>query len=783
MFAPKRLIPMRIAPELQNNVGVRLGVGERVRVVFGTGFGDLAGKRLVDFDRTLGEFPILRMHQRHVQELPFDRPKLAVLSRLGSPQYDRLGATVPGVGAGAAAVHTPSKLVENDDQGEGAPGRSGPLPKSARAGGLYEVSKKVSNLPIHFVSTHPPELLAVPGEIDRTTEFPKPILKNVFGRFHRLSVLFLRAEESSVRCMRISYSRPHHEGGFAAHGEAMNSHAKAHFCPLAGRYARVLGALTVAFGLVACGDSQDVAGPGTELFLLTAGDECNATFQCVSRFGAEATDCRNSRAPNSTCWCGSQACSDALPEESPPEPKPDECDSTRECRSRFGAAATDCRDSRSEESVCICGSAPCEAAVEPEPEPEPEGQGTLFVDGSSGSDTDRGDSAGAAFRTISKAVQSAEPGDVIDIAAGVYPGFAVTRSGQPGAPITLRRSPSSPMGSVVIDGAAGKAHGGRGLVQVEGQSHIVLDGLRVIDSAKANAVDGILVLGRRGSSRSRDITVRNCIIDKTSNAGIYAAGIVMGGTPGVGEYYLESILIENNEVSRTNWPSDGRGNEAITVGGGLDGFVIRGNYVHTTPQYGIDAKLGAINGEIYNNYIEDIEKHGIYIDSAALRAANIVVRNNVIVNVDANGITLAREDARENVTGDPNSQELESIRVVDNWVVWDPSRPREYATGNGPNHGILLYRHAKDDDNEGIARDIVIDGNTLVNMPNIGIKLTGLTMVTQLRARNNVIWNATRPWVVDGSIASKSSNDTQLSEQIQDTQPGPQPSLVTGPVN
>lgn len=87
-------------------------------------------------------------------------------------------------------------------------------------------------------------------------------------------------------------------------------------------------------------------------------DECNTTGECQEKHGSAATDCFDSASANSTCLCGSDPCT------------ADQCDSTTECQSVY-SGATDCLDSQSNKSVCMCGSMRCDSAGEPGPGPEP----------------------------------------------------------------------------------------------------------------------------------------------------------------------------------------------------------------------------------------------------------------------------------------------------------------------------------------------------------------------------------------------------------------------------
>lgn len=55
----------------------------------------------------------------------------------------------------------------------------------------------------------------------------------------------------------------------------------------------------------------------------------------------------------------------------------DQCNTTQQCRTTFGNTATDCQNSQSNNSVCICGSQRCDAASNPTPVPSPGGSGMI----------------------------------------------------------------------------------------------------------------------------------------------------------------------------------------------------------------------------------------------------------------------------------------------------------------------------------------------------------------------------------------------------------------------
>ena len=111
---------------------------------------------------------------------------------------------------------------------------------------------------------------------------------------------------------------------------------------------------------------------------VSAADQCDTTAQCQTLFGNSATDCANSRTDNSVCMCGSSACSNRppptptpLPTAPPINPGADQCDTTAQCKSLFGNGATDCANSRSNNSVCMCGSSPCNNNPIATPRPTP----------------------------------------------------------------------------------------------------------------------------------------------------------------------------------------------------------------------------------------------------------------------------------------------------------------------------------------------------------------------------------------------------------------------------
>src|SRR5262249_53220045 len=80
--------------------------------------------------------------------------------------------------------------------------------------------------------------------------------------------------------------------------------------------------------------------------------------------------------------------------------------------------------------------------------------------------------------TLASALSSANPGDTIVLANGTYSGFTVSRSGTSGAPITIE---AATQGSATISS---------GIINLNGVSYVILQGLNVTTSGGSVSVDG-----------------------------------------------------------------------------------------------------------------------------------------------------------------------------------------------------------------------------------------------------------------------------------------------------
>jgi parallel beta-helix repeat protein len=161
-----------------------------------------------------------------------------------------------------------------------------------------------------------------------------------------------------------------------------------------------------------------------------------------------------------------------------------------------------------------------------------------------GSDSARGTRA-RPWRTLQRAASAATPGTTVLIGSGVYAGFSVLRSGEPGLRIVFRPAPRARV-SVVRSATASS-------VIVVQARHIVLRGLAISGSATPGSAAVDILDG------SDDVAVLGSRISGNAGFGIDASGST-------------NVLIQGNDVS-----DSGTGIQINRAGAGTR---IRGNVVH-----------------------------------------------------------------------------------------------------------------------------------------------------------------------------------------------------------
>jgi parallel beta-helix repeat protein len=232
-----------------------------------------------------------------------------------------------------------------------------------------------------------------------------------------------------------------------------------------------------------------------------------------------------------------------------------------------------------------------------------------------GYDANRGTQE-APWATLQHAADTVRPGDTILVRAGSYAGAQFKRSGTAKKPIQLRAIPGEEV-RITVD-----YRRNRDGINLEGASHMVIEGLRVDGRSRA----GIRAV------KCEHVTVRGNRVDGNGSWGIFAA-------------FCDDVLIEDNEASSS------KRQHGIYVSNSGDRPVIRGNRVWGNPKAGIhvngDVNMGGdgiISGAV-------IERNIVY-DNGAVAASAInldgvqdsIIRNNLLYDNHASGISVYRHD-------------------------------------------------------------------------------------------------------------------------------------------
>ncbi len=234
-----------------------------------------------------------------------------------------------------------------------------------------------------------------------------------------------------------------------------------------------------------------------------------------------------------------------------------------------------------------------------------------------GSDSNPGNQS-APWRTIQKAANTLIAGDMVYIMAGTYNERVTPQnSGNANNWITYAAYPGD---LVVIDGT-GLSSGWNGVFKIFNKGYIKVTGLKIQKSPG----NGFLI------ENSNYIILENNHTFDTYNSGI-------------GVWNCTNVIIDGNNVERA---CNGGSQECITIAK-TDGFEVRNNEVHSTLTganggEGIDAKDGSRNGKIYNNYVHNLKRIGIYVDAWNKHTYNIQVYNNIVHDCD-DGFAVASEE-------------------------------------------------------------------------------------------------------------------------------------------
>ncbi len=204
---------------------------------------------------------------------------------------------------------------------------------------------------------------------------------------------------------------------------------------------------------------------------------------------------------------------------------------------------------------------------------------------------------------------------------------------------------------------------GLGLIHIENAANLILQNLKVINSRNI----GIQV------RKSSHITITNCMTDRT-----YGSGIAL--------WYSDSCEVQYCEITRANDPSfrsPGQPkpreapHEGLTVAGATN-FNVHDNSIHNCYKEGIDVKEVSANGVIHNNYIYDMPRQGLYVDSWFGLLHSVEFHSNIVRDCEW-GIAISAEG---------KDSEMQNIQIHHNvfynnrgsgilFGVWGHDRPRK----------------------------------------------------------------------------------------------------------
>ena len=268
-----------------------------------------------------------------------------------------------------------------------------------------------------------------------------------------------------------------------------------------------------------------------------------------------------------------------------------------------------------------------------------------------GSD-DAGGTAEAPWATVQHAADSAQPGDVVHIGAGVYrENVSFTVSGEEKAgPIVFRGE----KGAVISGGQEVKEEY---LFELANVTRIHIESIEFRSHSHRGESAGVRVEGH-----SSHIEIRNCLFHDLR--GKNAMAICVYGTDPAKA--LTHLVIEGNTIHDCE-PAP---SEALTLNGNIDGFRVARNIIRDVNNIGIDFIGGekdvcpdptrvCRNGLCEENRVERARSSygggwaaGIYVDGGR----DITLRRNIVTGCDL-GIEIGAENHGQTVTG---------IRVLEN---------------------------------------------------------------------------------------------------------------------
>jgi hypothetical protein len=293
----------------------------------------------------------------------------------------------------------------------------------------------------------------------------------------------------------------------------------------------------------------------------------------------------------------------------------------------------------------------------------------------SGNDTNSG-RISSPWRTIQHAANSVKASDTVYVRAGVYNEIvSIPSSGSAsGGYITFSSYPGE---LAIIDGTGLAIPNGQwGLVTMENQSYIIINGFEIRNYSTSSAADvplGIYIFGAGSHLQITNNHIHN-IVTTAKGCGANAFGLTVNGTQAPDS--INYLTISGNEIDHTTTGCS----ETLSVNGNVENFRITNNLVHDVNNIGIDA-IGyegvaprgsmcgselcdrARYGEISGNTVYNITSNhnpaygpgsnnqsfgadGIYVDGGT----QVTIERNLVHNTDI-GIEMASENPGNKTPG------------------------------------------------------------------------------------------------------------------------------------
>jgi hypothetical protein len=321
-----------------------------------------------------------------------------------------------------------------------------------------------------------------------------------------------------------------------------------------------------------------------------------------------------------------------------------------------------------------------------------------------GSDSNIG-SVVAPFATIQRAANVVNPGDTVIVHPGTYQGFNAGRSGTADAPITFRTVPPDQPGGgpVILNTAALEPFNGsrpKARINIDSASHIIIEGFEIVGAPDhRTSKSGIRIVcppGGQGGSDFGFITIRR--VNSHHNG---QWGMLTG--------HVHHVTVEDSTFS------DNTAEHGLYLSNSGDGHIVRRCTFRNNSSNGIhiNADLsqggdGIISGVLVERNI--IINNGIgstYTDGSGVARTvagggsgingdgvrDSVIRNNVLFNNHASGISLYRIDgaqgAGDNLVVNNTIVQGSPANTAARWCL----NIADASTGNVVFNNILLNYH------------------------------------------------------------------------------------------